>query len=104
MPPSFSHQEGPEVAAETMANHLRGIFAGNNLLPTRQPMAIPPSVPHAIDEDLPFSKNSVEVHLCDCKSRRKAPGSDHLRAEMLVPIKVSLVPVLSSLLFKLCWR
>ena len=101
--PSYTHPEGAQAAAESMAQHLRGVFRGDSLLPSRQPHPPPPPVPHSIDENVPFSENSIRYHLCHSKAKRKAPGSDHLRAEMFVPIQDFLVPVL-YLFFKLCWR
>ncbi|KAG1314457.1 hypothetical protein G6F62_013920 [Rhizopus arrhizus] len=35
MSPSYSHPEGPTVAATTMANHLKQVFSGSSLPSTR---------------------------------------------------------------------
>ncbi|KAG1078425.1 hypothetical protein G6F40_016712 [Rhizopus arrhizus] len=35
MSPSYSHPEGPTVAATTMANHLKQVFSGSSLPFTR---------------------------------------------------------------------
>ncbi|KAI9004841.1 hypothetical protein CLU79DRAFT_713376, partial [Phycomyces nitens] len=35
--------------------------------------------------------------------RRKAPGIDHVKAEMLKPLVITLGPLLHSF-FQLCWR
>lgn len=132
---SFTHPEGPATAAKIMANHLRGVFAGDNL-PAQRPTA--PSLPQGPCitrhdqlylcktfgiEDCPGVQNPIPpTALTDCISsndcpftidrirymmlrklaRRKAPGVDHLRTEMLLPIIQDLAPVL-CLLFSLCW-
>lgn len=98
----FSHPEGPTAAASTMARHLRGIFAGDSLRPDRPnaPPTLP--VPHCLDA-CPFDKSDVDYYLRKRLARRRAPGGDHIRAEMLLPIRQTLVPVL-CMLFQLCWR
>ncbi|KAK4513149.1 uncharacterized protein ATC70_012943 [Mucor velutinosus] len=98
----FSHPEGPVAAASTMAQHLRGIYAGDSLLPNRPNAPPTPLVPHSVDE-CPFDADDVDYYLRKRLARRRAPGGDHIRAEMLLPIRESLVPVL-YLLFQLCWR
>jgi len=98
----FSHPEGPVSAAATMAGHLRSIFSGS-FLPSTRPNAPPtPPVPHCLDE-CPFDDSDVDYNLRKRLARRRAPGGDHIRAEMLLPIRQTLVPVL-CLLFQLCWR
>jgi hypothetical protein len=130
--PSFTHPEGPAVAAQTMSNHLRTVFAGDNLPPHRPSAPSFPTGPNLtmgdvrslcnqyhIVPDLPFTDEepSADEHLkLDCPftsddisylvrkklARRKAPGVDHLRTEMLLPILDDLVAIL-HLLFTLCW-
>jgi hypothetical protein len=108
--PRFSHVDGPAAAALTMSQHLQTVFSGSYLPDTRQP--IPPRTmgPHPFsfgddeyDHDCPIDEDRVLFRLTDKLSRRKAPGVDHLRTEMLLPISKSLVPVV-SLLFRLCWQ
>ena len=67
-------------------------------------MLLPPTppVPHCLDE-CPFDDSDVDYNLRKRLARRRAPGGDHIRAEMLLPIRQTLVPVL-CLLFQLCWR
>ncbi|KAG1437812.1 hypothetical protein G6F56_012919 [Rhizopus delemar] len=101
--PQFAHPEGPTVAAATMANHLKQVFSGSTLPSTRYSSPPIPDGPHVEEEDAcPFDCEDVRYALLKRLSRRKAPGCDHLRTEMLLPIADSLVPVL-TLLFRLCW-
>ncbi|KAG0927454.1 hypothetical protein G6F30_012709 [Rhizopus arrhizus] len=103
MSPSYSHPEGPTVAATTMANHLKQVFSGSSLPSTRYNAPPIPSGPHCLEDDpCPVDTETVRTALLKRLSRRKAPGCDHLRTEMLLPIADDLVPVL-TLLFRLCW-
>jgi hypothetical protein len=54
------------------------------------------------DSDCPFSVELVTLVIIKRLARRKAPGVDHIRTEMLLPILNDLAPVL-VLLFSLCW-
>ncbi|KAG1133880.1 hypothetical protein G6F37_014096 [Rhizopus arrhizus] len=102
--PQFSHPEGPRVAATVMARHLQQVFSGANLPDTRYPAPPIPDGPHPIDEaSCPISTSTVRHALLKRLSRRKAPGVDHLRTEMLLPIADEVVPVI-TLLFQLCWK
>ncbi|KAG1441624.1 hypothetical protein G6F46_012892 [Rhizopus delemar] len=74
--PSFSTPEGPQHAAEIMAQHLEHIFAA--------------SCPITID-----SINNAIAQL----PRRKAPGVDHLTIEMTVPLTYNLTLILVHLSF-----
>lgn len=52
--------------------------------------------------DCPFNIEMVNELISKKLARRKAPGVDHLRTEMLLPILDDFAPVL-VLLFYLCW-
>jgi hypothetical protein len=106
--PQFAHHEGPAAAASTMASHLERVFSGTFLPDNRQP--IPPSplgpLPFYYDQPrfaCPFNYDQINYLIRDKLARRKAPGIDHLRREMFMPILESLIPVL-VMLFMLCWR
>lgn len=130
---SFQHPEGPEAAASAMSSHLRSVFAGDNLPPTRPTAPLLPTGPNltlryihylndtfdlqiaslppvddgtttsaAVGADCPFTVDIVKAKIREKLARRKAPGVDHLRTEMLLPIVDKLAPVL-LLLFSLCW-
>src|SRR6478735_5534870 len=87
-----------------MARHLQQVFSGANLPDTRYPAPPIPDGPHPIDEaSCPFSTSTVHHALLKRLSRRKAPGVDHIRTEMLLPIVDEVVPVI-TLLFQLCWK
>ncbi|KAG1614598.1 hypothetical protein G6F46_006833 [Rhizopus delemar] len=102
--PSFSAPEGPQHAAEIMAQHLERIFDGDLL-------------PHSADTILtnndstlaPYDVASCSITIDSVNNaiaqlpRRKAPGVDHLTIEMIVPLTDNLTPILVHL-FQLCWR
>ncbi|KAG1451396.1 hypothetical protein G6F56_008100 [Rhizopus delemar] len=101
--PQFSHPEGPTAAETTMATHLQQVFSGSSLPSTRYSAPPIPDGSHDVEDDpCPFTTETVRFALLKKLSRRKAPGVDHLRTEMLLPITDDLVPVL-TLLFRLCW-
>ncbi|KAG1046414.1 hypothetical protein G6F43_011102 [Rhizopus delemar] len=102
--PQFSHPEGPRVAATVMARHLQQAFSGANLPDIRYSAPPIPNGPHPIDEaSYPFSTSTVHHDLLKRLSRCKAPGVDHIRTEMLLPIVDEVVPVI-TLLSQLCWK
>ncbi|KAG1449780.1 hypothetical protein G6F46_010860 [Rhizopus delemar] len=102
--PQFSHPEGPRVAATVMARHLQQAFSGANLPDIRYSAPPIPNGPHPIDEaSCPFSTSTVHHDLLKRLSRCKAPGVDHIRTEMLLPIVDEVVPVI-TLLSQLCWK
>ncbi|KAG1038994.1 hypothetical protein G6F43_012604 [Rhizopus delemar] len=87
-----------------MATHLQQVFSGSNLPATRLNPPSIPTGPHNIGLDgCPFDEVSTHLYMFKKLARRKAPGSDHIRTEMLLPIAKDLIPPL-TLLFKLCWR
>lgn len=108
--PQFSHVEGPAAAAFAMSRHLQGVFSGDSLPASRQPVPPKPVGPHSFvfgqddaEHDFPLNADLIMYNLQHRLARRKAPGVDHLRTEMLLQISEDLVPVL-NLLFRLCWQ
>ncbi|KAG1000902.1 hypothetical protein G6F27_013381 [Rhizopus arrhizus] len=92
------------IAASVMARHLQQVFSGVNLPDTRYPAPLIPNGPHPIDEaSCPITTSTVHHALLKRLSRRKAPGVDHLRTEMLLPIADEVIPII-TLLFQLCWK
>jgi hypothetical protein len=61
------------------------------------------SFPDQPSYNCPFNEYLVGYMVKYRLARRKAPGSDHLRCEMFLPILWSFSRVV-TLLFKLCWR
>jgi hypothetical protein len=91
-----------------MARHLETVFSGRYLSDTSYPTPPIPEGPHLFYADqprfnCPFNYDTVAYVIKYKLARRKAPGIDHLRREMFIPILEDLVPVL-VLLFALCWR
>ncbi|KAI7897448.1 uncharacterized protein BX663DRAFT_585936, partial [Cokeromyces recurvatus] len=121
----FVHPDGDSAGAIALRDHLASVYSGSSLPSVRPPTleVSPDSLPFsvslpscgnsgsspgdlmAIDDD-GFSEvirvDNIISHI-KCLPRRKAPGSDHLRAEMLIPIKKPLAKVLSPL-FALCYQ
>ncbi|KAG1510472.1 hypothetical protein G6F53_006656 [Rhizopus delemar] len=104
--PTFSTFEGPQHAADTMAQHLERIFAGDllrNSTHTTTSTDAAPVVPEL------FDVASCSITIDDVNEaikslpRKKAPGVDHLTIEMLAPLTEILTPILVYL-FQLCWR
>lgn len=104
---TYSHPEGPQTATTTMAHHLETVYSGQFLDEAFTPFAPPPapSPPFLDDpsiiEDRLFSPHNIACYITQLP-RRKAPGVDHIRAEMLMPIQYRLGAIL-SLFFRLCW-
>lgn len=103
--PSFTSPLGPQAAANTMADTLAAVFDGS-LLPNNNS-----TTQHNINNNTPLDINThpppfnlATLHLALRKlPNRKAPGPDHLRAEMLKPVSATILPIISSL-FTLCWQ
>ena len=99
---SFTHPEGPAAALEAMSGHLSSVYNGHSLPTTRPPLPIPQPTPHTQAYPCPIQASDVDNAIRNLPNR-KAPGADHLKAEMLKPIRKTLVPLLTSL-FRLCWQ
>lgn len=101
---TFSHPDGPASAVSVMASHLAQTFSGN-LLPTSRPPAPPvsPATPFPLETFSEFDAWNIEHIILKLIPIRKAPGADHIRAEMLRPIARPLSAFL-CVLFRLCWR
>jgi len=99
--PTFTSPEGPQKAADVMADHLSSIFSGHLL-------SQPADTAHEISQSLPFSISNCPItgsliqRCFHSLPNRKAPGPDHLRKEMLKPILADILPLLLHL-FHLCW-
>ncbi|KAG0786380.1 hypothetical protein G6F22_006146 [Rhizopus arrhizus] len=99
MKPTFSTPEGPQHAANVMASHLESTFSGDLLREVQYYEIETPVLPSELDcpiimEDISRAISTLPV--------KKAPGVDHLRIEMLQPIRHLLAPILLRL-FQMCW-
>lgn len=104
----YTHPDGPAAGAQAMRDHLAGIYAGTTL-PTMRPHPLDHQAhptPHDLlsmdagDGALLFPSEDIKTMITTLP-RRKAPGADHLRAEMIIPLRDTLAPLL-SLLFEIC--
>ncbi|KAG1483473.1 hypothetical protein G6F54_013536 [Rhizopus delemar] len=87
-----------------MADHFRQVFSGSFLPQNRYPAPPIPDGPHPTDSSsCPIDIETVREALVRRLSRRKAPGVDQLRTEMLLPVVKDIVPGLTAL-YQLCWR
>ncbi|KAK4510882.1 uncharacterized protein ATC70_004659 [Mucor velutinosus] len=101
---TYSHPDGPAASVTAMASHLASVYNGTLLNSASRPVAPEPNV-----SDLPYNDPSVTnlfdadtiVSLIKRLPNGKAPGPDHLKAEMLKALASDIAPVL-SLLFTLC--
>lgn len=127
---TFMHPDGPAAAVTTMAQHLSSVYNGS-LLPDSRPVTpLSPLVPLPISlghlpvlpghplvsppspgsssssQDSSFLSQFVSLDIRAEIYRlpnRKAPGSDHIKAEALKPISFPLSDFL-SLFYTLCFQ
>ncbi|KAK4509922.1 Ubiquitin-conjugating enzyme E2 15 [Mucor velutinosus] len=101
---TYSHPDGPTASVNTMASHLASVYDGS-LLNNASRLAAPSNF-----SDLPYDVSTADLGLFDADTlvslikrlpNGKAPGPDHLKAEMLKALASDIAPVL-SLLFTLC--
>jgi hypothetical protein len=99
---TFSHPDGPVVAAEAMRTHLATVYDDELLVDTTPDQPECSTLPISL-QDCPFdSSSNIDVSILELPNR-KAPGSDHIKAEMLKPI-ASLLSEVISLLLQICWQ
>ena len=103
---TFTHENGPQAAAEHMCEHLSQVYSGE-LLPSDRPipdMALQHPIPldECLHESRPFQEESIQANI-QLLPNRKAPGIDQIKAEMLKPIARPLSQILHYL-FTICWQ
>lgn len=99
---SFSHADGTTKALEVMSSHLASVYNGSSLPADRLPAVF---CSDTRPFDLPDSIFDVD-DLCSVLKQLpsgKAPGPDHIKAEMLKPLG-QLIGSVFKLLFQLCWQ
>ncbi|CEP12100.1 hypothetical protein [Parasitella parasitica] len=104
---TYSHPDGPMASVEAMATHLASVYNGS-LLPSDSHRPPPPlsaasDQPHNVPPDLALFDAETLISSIQQLPNRKAPGPDHLKAEMLKALAHEIAPVL-SLLFTLCYQ
>lgn len=100
--PTYNSPNGPQQAANEMVNQLASIFNGS----IRNQRLPPAPSPHNTPLDpqqypSPFSRDTVFSALKKLPNG-KAPGPDHLRAEIIKTTTAVMVPLLQSF-FSICW-
>jgi hypothetical protein len=97
--PVFSTIDGPQKAADLMADHLKQTLSGTNHLRNER---IP--IPHYLSTyqssqacfaltDCPFNLDEIKSVILDLP-RKKAPGIDHITSEMILPLLDIISPIL----------
>lgn len=87
---TYTHIDGPQASVDAMARHLSTVFDGS-ILPAPASRSLPPPTtlgqdPFTLPEEGFFTTDMVLTHIKRLPAR-KAPGSDHLKAEMLQALK-----------------
>jgi hypothetical protein len=104
--PGFVHPDGPSAGANAMRDHLASVYSGS-VLPASRPPVLP-----VVDSLVPFAVPDGGISVLSADNiaaviktlpRRKAPGPDSLRTEMLLPIRSQVAKIL-SLLFTICYQ
>lgn len=103
---TFSHPDGPAASVATMGSHLASVYDGS-LLPSVNRPPPPVDVESALPFPVPthlsiFEVDTLVSHIKRLPTR-KAPGPDHIKAEMLKSLVTEIAPVL-SLLFTICYQ
>ena len=103
---TYSHPDGPAASVSTMGAHLASVYDGSMLATADRP-APPPTFDSALPFCVPADMSLFDTDtLVSCIKRlptHKAPGPDHIKAEMLKSLVSEIAPVL-SLLFKICFQ
>jgi hypothetical protein len=97
----YTSPAGPQQAVEDIKNHLETVFSGSHSN-IRSPTT---GFPFLEQEPIGKQFESTQIYFAILKElpSRKAPGSDHITAEMLRPIAHHLSKVLEPFL-NLCFR
>ncbi|KAL9537368.1 hypothetical protein PS6_011748, partial [Mucor atramentarius] len=103
--PTYRHPDGPAASVAHMGSHLASVYNGFLLTTATRPAAPPANdsaLPFRVPADMSlFDVDTLVSHIKRLPTR-KAPGPDHIKAEMLKSLVHEIAPVL-SLLFTLCY-
>jgi hypothetical protein len=104
--PTYRHPDGPAASVAHMGSHLASVYNGSLLASATRPAAPPANdsaLPFRVPADMSlFDVDTLVSHIKRLPTR-KAPGPDHIKAEMLKALVHEIAPVL-SLLFTLCYQ
>ncbi|KAK4521567.1 uncharacterized protein ATC70_007328 [Mucor velutinosus] len=104
--PTYSHPDGPAASVATMGSHLATVYEGALLNTASRPAPVTPMVsdlPFCLPADMSLFDTDTLVLCIKRLPTHKAPGPDHIKAEMLKALTSEIAPVL-SLLFHLCYQ
>ena len=93
---TLTSPQGAEQAANNMADHLERVFGGS------VSARLSPESNFPRETENCWNWIDIESAIADLPNR-KAPGMDHIKAEMLKPVASNFAPLLDKL-FTLCWR
>ncbi|KAG1125809.1 hypothetical protein G6F42_008371 [Rhizopus arrhizus] len=102
---TLQHPNGIQSAVDQISNTWKTTFDGdttNNDGRRIEYMIETNTPPNGFTDEAPFTTDDI----CDAISKlpnNKAPGSDHIKAEMIKPINNVIAPLLYKL-FSICWR
>ncbi|EIE84652.1 hypothetical protein RO3G_09362 [Rhizopus delemar RA 99-880] len=106
--PVFSTIDGPQKAADLMADHLKQTLSDTNC-PRSEHISILPCLSTYQSSQECFALTNCPFNLDEIKSvildlpRKKAPGIDHITSEMILPLLDNISPIFLYL-FQLCWQ
>ncbi|KAG2190643.1 hypothetical protein INT47_004826 [Mucor saturninus] len=110
----YTTEEGPQHAADTMAQYLEGIFNGSNLpQPQNNTLHTTNTSNTNISINSTETFNTYDFHDCPFTENhiynaikrlpnKKSPGSDHITSEMIKPI-IQQSSTILNYLFRICW-
>lgn len=103
MTSTLQHIDGPQAAVDHITSTWQTVFSGNNLnLENEKIHIIYPPPDEGFDIGIPFNIESIADTISSLPNN-KAPGHDHIKAEMLKPISDIISPILYTF-FSLCWQ
>ncbi|KAI9330654.1 hypothetical protein BD770DRAFT_333771 [Pilaira anomala] len=101
---SLQDINGPQAAVDRITSTWENIYKGDNINSIENEninILFPDNSTTGYTEEIPFDSDAVKYAI-KCLPTNKAPGSDHIKAEMLKPINDLISPILYKI-FSICW-
>lgn len=100
---SFESIDGPQDAVDKLTENWKNIFSGNTRNKNIESLTKGNKTPlEGYAKPLPFSLDTI-LDSIKRLPNNKAPGIDHLKAEMFKPISDIIAPILFDI-FNICWK